>query len=351
MKTRGLGPVLGIFALTFGGCSAGDTMANPRTASHDGGTGGTLATTGGTTGTGGHSAGATGGTLATTGSTTGTGGHFAGATGGTTGATGGASSGTAGTTDSTTNTTGTQCPLAAPTWAAPSVPSPVVCAGEAPPPVGKWLDDFEGDTFDATVSGWNIAADTTNGKCVVPEGGGAAGTTSLAPWGSHDVGSHNGLHLQAYMGCPAPEGSNNWGAQWQFQTEPKKTGRSAFDLRSYTGMVIWARLSGAPGKGNMTAAFMTPQTTIADFGGDGTCGTAASPALCFGYYYAPAKVAQPCWAPIVVKFSDLQPMGPAPAGGFDQAHVFGLQLAASAWDTAAKMNFPVDVLIDDVYFY
>lgn len=340
MKTRDRATFLGILTLSAAAlyaCSAGDnSTTSPRARQDGGGAGQNAGAEGGRANVGGGSSNAAGGSSNASG-------------GGSNGGSAGSIIGGGGSNSGGGSIIG--CPIPEPKWSAPSVPSPTVCAGAAPPPVKKWLDDFEGHTFDPTLSGWNIAADTTNGKCVVPQGGGAASTISLSPWGTHDESTQNGLRLHAYMGCLAPEGSNNWGAQWQFQTEPKKTGRAVLDLSSYAGIVIWARLAGAPGKGNMTAAFMTPQTTPGDAGGDGTCGTAASPALCFGYYNAAAKVSQPCWAPIVVDFSDLKPLGPAPVSGFDQAHVLGLQLAVSAWDTAAKANFPVDILIDDIYLY
>ncbi len=334
--------IFGLGASALQGCSAQDTSATtaPKVGAPDAG-GGTSAHGGG----GGNPSGGggSGGSAASSGAAA----PNAGASGSISSAGSGGISSTGGSSTVSENT----CPYAEPAWAPPSIPSAAVCDGVSPPPaVGKWLDDFEGTTFDASLTSWNVAADTANGECVVTLPASAANVSLLA-WGSHDGSSQSGLHLQAYMGCFAPAGSNNWGAQWQLQTEPKQSGRAMLDLSAYTGLVIWARQAGSPGKGNMSVAFMTPQTTPGELGGDGTCGTDPSGALCFGYYQAPAKVLAQCWAPIVVKFADLQPLGPAPASGFDQAHVFGIQLAITAWDTAAKSNFPADVLIDDLYLF
>jgi hypothetical protein len=118
-------------------------------------------------------------------------------------------------------------------------------------------------------------------------------------------------------------------------------------------MVIWARLAGVPGKGNMVIAFPTSETTIGSLGGDGSCETdAGMAASCYAHFQTAGKVTKTCWSPINIPFSVLKtPYGNTPPAGFDKAHVFGIDLEFSAWATAIKANWPVDVIIDDVYLY
>jgi hypothetical protein len=237
-----------------------------------------------------------------------------------------------------------------PGWAVPTVEA--ACNGITLPPAPvRWLDDFEGgNTFDPLlVPGWEVYADVYE---TITGGLGPAATTPLTGWGSHDPASFNGMEMQGYRAsCPGP-GENSWGTRWQYETALGDGGRRAtLDLSPYTGMVIWARLAGPPGKGNMVVAFPTPNTTTWD-GGNECLIDAGILTTCDAEYQVPAKVTKACWSPIVIPFAALKvPYGNTPPGGFDKAHVFGVELQFSAWGTAIKANWPVDVIVDDIYFY
>ena len=239
-----------------------------------------------------------------------------------------------------------------PVWVLPNV-QPVCDGVVAPPAVVRWLDDFEGgaNVLDPVlVTGWAVYADVEE---TVAGGQGPAAYTPLTEWGSHDPSSTQGMHMQAWVSQSPAAGKNSWGANWQYETDPSAAEaggvRAALDLSAYTGIVIWARLPGPPGKGNMVVAFPTPASDP----GSALCGCDASTCVsCYAHYQAPAKITKTCWSPINVPFSSLKvPYGnPAPAG-FDKAHVFGVELQFGAWATAIKANWPVDVVIDDAYFY
>jgi hypothetical protein len=244
--------------------------------------------------------------------------------------------------------------LAEPVWASPIVET--VCAGNpAPPAVAKWVDDFEGgpNVFNPVlVTGWEVFSDVEE---TITGGQGAVLSTPLSLWGSHDPRSTYGMQMQGYVSTQPVAGKNSWGAGWQLVTDVVPSpGRAVMNMGSYTGLVLWARLAGAPGKGSMLVVFETPETTIAESGGDGTCSSTATTgvASCYADFQAPAKVTKTCWSSIQIPFSTLKvPYGNTPSAGFDKAHVFGLVFSFSAWATLLKANWPVDVIVDDVYLY
>jgi hypothetical protein len=247
------------------------------------------------------------------------------------------------------------CGPPGPVWAYPFV-EPICDGITAPPAAAKWVDDFEGGAgvFDPLLVpyGWFVESDVEE---TITGGLGPALATSLAVWGSHDPSSTSGMQMQGFVSQSPVGGKNSWGASWDYETTRTGTAgkRASLNMSAYTGMVIWARLAGTPGKGNMAVTFPTPQTTIAELGGDGTCGgDAGTDAACYAYYQAPGKVTKTCWSPVNISFGNLKvPYGNTPAGGFDKAHVFGVELQFGAWATAIKANWPVDVIVDDMYLY
>jgi hypothetical protein len=186
-------------------------------------------------------------------------------------------------------------------------------------------------------------------EAILPPTTGPARIEPLAGWGAHDQASKKGLHLRAYVAREPAVGKNSWGATWQYEIGATPVSRGVLHFAVYQGLVLWARLPGGPGKGNLTVAFPTPQTVEAARGGDGTCEPKGT---CEAGYQAPVTVTQTCWTPFVVPFATIQvAAGAPPAGGFDKDHVFGVELNVSAWQTALQANWPVDVLVDDVYLY
>jgi hypothetical protein len=333
MKTRGLSSiisilVLGAAAAALYACSSSDTPA--ATKKKDAGP----VAAAGDTGAAGDTTGAGGDTNA------------AGDTN-----TGGDTTGVGGSTDTAGSTGGGLEPV----WAVAA--TDVVCAGNpTPPAVAKWVDDFEGgsNVFDPVlVAGWAVYSDTEE---TITGGTGAASSTSITAWGSHDPASTYGMEMRGWISANPVAGKNSWGAGWQFMTEAVNSeggARAVMDVTAYTGLVLWARLAGAPGKGNMIVAFSTPATTILESGGDGTCGNdSGAYASCYADYQAPAKITKTCWGSIQIPFSTLKvPYGTTPAVGFVKSKLFGLTFSFSAWATLIKANWPVDVIVDDVYFY
>jgi hypothetical protein len=239
---------------------------------------------------------------------------------------------------------------------APPVSEPICTGAIVPPGVVKWVSDFDdpADVYDATLvpNGWEAFSDQSAGIVEVAGGQGPITPIPLFPWGSHDAASTMGMRLQAAIVVPPPGGAQNWGAMWRYETPIVSVSRKLFDLRAYAGLVIWARLAGSPGKGNLIVAFPTPETTPSSEGGDGTCSAYATGVNCDAHYQVRFIIAKTCWAPLKVPFSSLRvPYGDTPAGGFDQAHVFGIELVASAWAAERLYNWPFDVIVDDVYLY
>ena len=156
--------------------------------------------------------------------------------------------------------------------------------------------------------------------------------------------------MEGFVSCSPAAAKNSWGALWQYVTDASGEGgaRQFLDLTPYTGIVIWARLPGPPGKGNMIVAFPTQATDPAG----GLCGCDAGCASCYADFQAPAKITKTCWSPINVPFATLKvPYGSTPAAGFEKSKVYGVALSFGAWATAIKANWPVDALVDDIYFY
>jgi hypothetical protein len=241
--------------------------------------------------------------------------------------------------------------LPEPLWSVLTVEE--VCIGNlSPPAVAKWIDDFEGGTnvFDPTlVLGWANRSDVEETVCGVAR-------MPLDACGSHDPSSKRGLHMRGLVSSLPASGKDSWGADWEYATDPTARDggqRAVLDLSAYAGIVLWARLVGAPGKGNMVVALPTPETTIAELGGDGSCGgDSGTVAACGADYQAPAKITKTCWTSFQIPFANLKvPYGNMPAGGFDKAHVFGVELLFNALGTAMKANWPIDVIVDDVYLY
>jgi hypothetical protein len=229
-------------------------------------------------------------------------------------------------------------------YAAPSVEA--VCSGIGNPPAAvKWIDDFEdnGNVFDTKlVHGWTVEADP--GISIVG-GAGAVQPTSLTPWGSHAPESFQGMRMEASIASPAEGGARGWGALWKYETDPASD-RATVNFAAYSGIIIWARLTGAPGHGYMTVALPTYQTTDSTAGGDGTCTLDAN---CGGHYQASVEVTDTCWSPIDIHIAMLKvPYGRAPLPGLDAARVFGIELQFAG---TAPTDWPVGVLVDDMYLY
>jgi hypothetical protein len=228
------------------------------------------------------------------------------------------------------------------------------CAGSAPPTPLRWIDDFEGgsNVFDpSSLLGWDALADSVNGTTRIIGGDGPVPYYPLAGWGAHDASKKQGLRLRAYIAEPAP-GTNNWGAMWRFETPLVAVNRKVLDFSAYSGMVIWLRGAGQPGKASLTLSVPTTETTSAAQGGDGTCSSGSTGNVCGAHFQGLCRTWKTCWEPLTIPFTSLRvPTGTGPNGGFDKTHVLGIELVASAVNTGSKANFPVDALIDDVYLY
>jgi hypothetical protein len=224
------------------------------------------------------------------------------------------------------------------------------------------VDDFEGRNLNKAL----VEYTAQDSHVIVLIGGpGVVSTTLLTGnWGSYATASTTGLRMTAALLDPAATiiaDTARYGVQWSFETPMVDAGmRTTIDVSAATGLAFWARLAAPPTscwKGKLKITIPIPQSLPASQGGDGTCDPANAATDKLGCYAHPTFVGsltKQCWSLIKIPWAGFK----VPYGGDTtlpanwQKTIMGVEFQFSDYDAASiSATFPVDLIIDDLFFY
>jgi len=152
-----------------------------------------------------------------------------------------------------------------------------------------------------------------------------------------------GANPSTYAVRASARSCSTWGFLLGFALN-EVAGSCAYDARAYDGISFWARSGREPE--TLTFGVGTRQTEPLEYGGDGSCETAAPQKRCWDYFSTALQLT-PEWRAYSVEWATLKQMGFGVPATFDLA-----QLASLNWQIRTSPDEPGgEIWVDQVAFF